>query len=1217
MLLRILTALEVSLGSRDAYLGGPKQRMVLALLALRANRPVGVDELVDDLWGDGTPSRPRKTLQVYIANLRRELDAPSRIVSEPFGYRLVLADDEFDLHRFHQLTASARAVVNVDPVRAAGRYREALRLWPGQPLPDLQSCPAIARLTRPLDNLRAEVAEEFLALEVRSGRSAAAVPALLELTASGPWRERPWVLLMEAYYRSGRQKDALDTYQRVRALLADELGVEPGAELRRMERRILVQDPALVVAAPDSVTVAVADERRPATFASFGIADYSQLAGGVDPEDLVALVEVFRRGVREVVDRYGGVVHSLDEDRVLACFGHPRAGEDDPHQAVRAALAAVRDGACGEGVRVCAGVHTGLAFFRTATSPAAFGNTPASAGRLQRDAAPGEVRVCAETAALIGARFAVSRVGTTPGAPFAVSGELAVSVDAIDHGRLRGRTRELRMIRQAVGARTGPAVVLLCGEAGIGKTSLAGSALAELDDTRPGGRTTVLRADRHRRDQALHPVAAALAARYRDAGELALELGVLGVPAGTRAQIVPVLGELAGWPNASGRRSTRATRCGAVVSWLAAGSLAAGSGEVRLVVEDLHDADDETLAVLDVLMDELTGGVLLVTSRTDDLPPRLSAVATRVPVCRLRPSDARGLVIDAAGARRLRTATVNQIVRSCDGHPLHLRELTLATVAAGRGRVGAGAPPPATRAELPAALQTSLLARLDRLGPAKALALRCAVVGGPFDRRLAALLSDGHGAEGPDWALLDQELTELVEAGVLRHLDHHGGTRFVYGHALLEDSAYASLSRSVRRDLHRRVADWMGCRSRPDPARLAGHLEAAGEVVAAAGHWIQAAQQATVTARFLDGSTFARRALNLLPHLKPGADRDQLDLMANLLLAGSLKMTVSSDSELHAAVLRAWELAVALGRTDLLVHVYAVLISSLHGLGRYEEAIGHGEQGLIVAASVGDPVFARIVRQFHCATLIWSGRLSEASALFDPVADGLAPSTLLPGASPAATTVGICAGLSIAGLAAFSEDRPEHCERLYERANAVARQAPAPDSICLTDITYAISRQLAGDVAATHRLAESTLESTIALGSDWWFIWAQVLLGWAVSAGGNPHEGVAMMAEAIDHAGEVRQLLPYFGALLAEGELAAGRPAEALRRARAAVTLAERTGERFFLPYLHLVVADALAANGRPAAELATARRRAHDLAVEQGQRWFARRAAPLTAVPA
>ena len=266
MLLRILSQITVRVGPDEINLGGPKQRLVLALLALRANRAVSVDELIDGLWDDDVPGRPRKTLQVYIAHLRRGLDNPDRIASEPFGYRLVLADDEFDLRRFERLVADARAATTTDPERATGRYREALRLWPGQALADLRTYPAVPRLLRPLDNLRAEVAEEHLALEVRGGRATDAVPSLLALTEADPLRERPWALLMEAYYRTGRQRDALATYQRVRALLADELGVDPGPELRRMERSILLQDPGLVVAAPDSSAIAVDDERRPATF---------------------------------------------------------------------------------------------------------------------------------------------------------------------------------------------------------------------------------------------------------------------------------------------------------------------------------------------------------------------------------------------------------------------------------------------------------------------------------------------------------------------------------------------------------------------------------------------------------------------------------------------------------------------------------------------------------------------------------------------------------------------------------------------------------------------------------------------------------------------------------------------------------------------------------------------------------------------------------------
>jgi DNA-binding SARP family transcriptional activator len=387
MLVKILQTVAVDCGHRRADLGGPKQRAVLGLLALRVNQAVSVDELINDLWTEDMPGRPRKTVQVYIANLRRVLDRPDRIESGPFGYRLVLSDDELDLGRFRRTVSAARAAAGSAPDRAARLYQEALALWPGQALADLQNHPAVARLGRPLAELRREVVEEQIAHTLRQGRAAAAIAPLEELIRANEWRERPWTLLMEAHYRCGRQTEALETYQRVRRLLRDELGVEPGPQLREMERRILRHDPALgtppaPAAAP--APAVVADERRTATFVSFAVADYHERARSLDPEDLAALVDEFHALVGRIIGVHRGVVDHLADDRVLAHVGHPRAAEDDPHRAVRAALAVVRQSP----VAVRAGVHTGLALFRTGRRSGVTGTGP-------RWSAPRPARGCA------------------------------------------------------------------------------------------------------------------------------------------------------------------------------------------------------------------------------------------------------------------------------------------------------------------------------------------------------------------------------------------------------------------------------------------------------------------------------------------------------------------------------------------------------------------------------------------------------------------------------------------------------------------------------------------------------------------------------------------------------------------------------------------------------------------------------------------------------
>jgi DNA-binding SARP family transcriptional activator len=251
----ILGPLEAYDGGRQLSLGGTKQRALLALLLLHANEVVSSDLLIDELWGGASSKDGAKALSVAVARLRKALE-PARppseegrlLVTRPPGYELRLAPDQLDLHRFERLVAEARAAA--EPATAAGKLRAALALWRGPPLADLayeSFCQAeIARLVE----LRLAALEDRLRADVELGRHAELVGELESLVAEHPLRERLRELLMLALYRSGRQAEALEAYQAARTALTEELGIEPGRELRELQQAILGQDPALDLPPP-------------------------------------------------------------------------------------------------------------------------------------------------------------------------------------------------------------------------------------------------------------------------------------------------------------------------------------------------------------------------------------------------------------------------------------------------------------------------------------------------------------------------------------------------------------------------------------------------------------------------------------------------------------------------------------------------------------------------------------------------------------------------------------------------------------------------------------------------------------------------------------------------------------------------------------------------------------------------------------------------------
>jgi DNA-binding SARP family transcriptional activator len=262
---RILGALEVWDEGRPVRIDGAKERALLAILLLHANESVSADRLIDALWGAQPPATAKKSVQVRIAGLRRAL-GDDMLLTHGGGYLIRLASDQLDLHRFERLASDgARTLAQGDPGAAAAMLGEALLLWRGAALADFAyesfAQPAIARL----EELRLSAIELRVDAELALGLEAQLVGELQELVASHPLRERLSGELMLALYRSGRQAEALEVYQRARKKLVVELGIEPGPALRNLQQAILRQEPSLdaSLTAPDrSILVAPQDACR-------------------------------------------------------------------------------------------------------------------------------------------------------------------------------------------------------------------------------------------------------------------------------------------------------------------------------------------------------------------------------------------------------------------------------------------------------------------------------------------------------------------------------------------------------------------------------------------------------------------------------------------------------------------------------------------------------------------------------------------------------------------------------------------------------------------------------------------------------------------------------------------------------------------------------------------------------------------------------------------
>ena len=247
MELRILGPLELIGSEGRVELRSAKQRTLLAALALDANEAVAADVLIDRLWAK-PPVSAAKLLQVYVSQLRAALGVDAgRIATRPPGYQLVLERGELDSECFEQLVEEARAALDErNPARARRASRRALGLWRGAALADFAYADFAALEAQRLEELRLSAREDLLEAELGLGRHEEMVAELRTLAEQHPLRERMWRLTMLALYRCGRQSEALECYAQARSMFRDELGLEPGEELRALQQAILNQAPELL-----------------------------------------------------------------------------------------------------------------------------------------------------------------------------------------------------------------------------------------------------------------------------------------------------------------------------------------------------------------------------------------------------------------------------------------------------------------------------------------------------------------------------------------------------------------------------------------------------------------------------------------------------------------------------------------------------------------------------------------------------------------------------------------------------------------------------------------------------------------------------------------------------------------------------------------------------------------------------------------------------------
>jgi class 3 adenylate cyclase/predicted ATPase len=1054
-------------------------------------------------------------------------------------------------------------------------------------------------------------------------------------------------------YTSAFRVNAVDG-EVLRELTADDLK-DLGVTLVGHRRKLLAgiaalgKEPSTIAQSAASATSAPASpptidaERRQLTVMFCDLVGSTALSTRHDPEDLRELIGDYHREVAETVSRFDGFVAKYMGDGVLIYFGYPQAHEDDAERAVRAGLAVIE--AIGrlparEDLSVRLGIATGLAVVGdligegAAQERGVIGETPNLAARLQALAAPKTLIIAEATRRQIGGLFDLEDLGPQALAGFGErqrawrvlgeSGEVS-RFEAFRSGEtpLVGREEEIELlVRRWQHAQSGEGrVVLISGEPGIGKSRLT-AALSKHIEAEPHTRLRYF-CSLHHQDSALYPFIVQLeraAGFARDDGSEA-KLDKLAAVFEPVAEIgdISLLVELLSLPG--GERfppldlNPQRKKARTLAALLRQLESLARQQPVLMIFEDLHWIDPTSREFLDLVFTRIDRlpVFLIATFRPEFQPPWTGqSHVTVISLNRLGRRDGAAMIERVAGnAALLPPDVIAEIIERTDGVPLFVEEMTKAILEAGdeRGRQIATLVPGAGLG-VPATLQASLMARLDRLGlAAKGVAQIGAAIGREFSYELAVSVGD-LSEQG-----LQEALQRLVDAGLVFQRGAPPSAEYLFKHALVQEAAYGTLLRRTRQQLHARIAEALENLS-PEltdsqPELFAQHYAEAGLVEKSVACWGQAGRKSAARSAMVEAAAQLQKGLDQLALLPDDRERRERELELRKTLSAAL-MTAKglAAPETGHALARSRELWEQLGSPKEFVGVpYGQ--STYHALrGELDLALGLAEDLLRLSRQHKDSAGLLLGHLSAGRTLMFAGRfgpsrshLEEALALYDPISH-----------HALVNHVGFHAHINSKGYlgnALFCLGFPDQAFAHVSTAITEARRLAHPPSLAGSLTQGAVRLSFDGDDALLGEWADQLVAVASEQGFPHLAAQGATYRGEALVRNGNLAEGLSLLREgsAAFSATGAKVFVPYHMALLARACEIAGQIDEAVGQLNDALQMVERTGERWLLAELYRHKGQLLLRQGQSemAEELY---RKALSVAEEQGAKLWELRAA-------